>query len=167
MATQGNHPEERPGHWKFTDENAASAEARGRPCSACLWIGAWGVDLGDSQTPPSPLSPQRSSLAVPAAPRGPRWLLRHPQTPSQKAQGTGVSPMAFSVEAVSLWASLWLQGRSCGSLPACTQLLQGWKQGCRWCWAPKALESPLPWALLLTSGLLKGPQRTLPLEGWL
>ena len=75
--------------------------------------------------------------------------------------------MAFSVEAVSLWASLWLQGCLCGSIPACAQLLQGWKQGCRWCWAPKALERPLPRALLLMSGLLKGPQRTLPLEGWL
>lgn len=23
-------------------------EARGRPCSACFRVGAWGVDLGDS-----------------------------------------------------------------------------------------------------------------------
>lgn len=29
------------------------------------------------------------------------------------------------------------------------------------------MESPLPWAFLLMNGLLKGPQRTLPLEGWL
>ena len=75
--------------------------------------------------------------------------------------------MAFSAEAVFLWASLWLQGCPCGSLPDLSQLLHGWKRGCRQCWAPKASESPLPWAFLLTNGLLKGPQRTLLLEGWL